>query len=120
MKRIYENNSLIIRDDNGLFKLSISTETANNYSLIKVSGELNSEVSHDFEDELMAVVTVCDNIDLDFCDVTQISSLALRALLSAQQVIDERDNALLRILNMRKEVFRFFQKKGFDDLFIIV
>lgn len=120
MERTYEKNSLIIRDNNGDFKLGISTKNDNNSSLIKVSGELSSDVSHDFEDELMAVVTVSDNIDLDLSDVTKISSVALRALLSAQQVIDEKDNASLRLLNMKKEVLSFFEEKGFDDLFIIV
>lgn len=119
MKRINTPNSIKIYDDSGKILLEISAKFDDGVMNMKIDGDLTSEVSHDFEDELFAILTVADKIDIDLENVGYISSLSLRALLSAQQIIDEKDGTRLRIINMKKEVYKTFKEQGFSELFII-
>ena len=119
MKRINTPNSIKIYDDSGKILLEISAKFDDGVMIMKIDGDLTSEVSHDFEDELFAILTVADKIDIDLENVGYISSLSLRALLSAQQIIDKKDGTRLRIINMKKEVYKTFKEQGFSELFII-
>jgi anti-anti-sigma factor len=119
MKRINNSDSLIIYDDNGNTLLKIRADFNSDVMIMKIDGNLSADVSHDFEDELFAILTVADKIDIDLENVGYISSVSLRALLSAQQILDEKDNSRLRLINMTKEVYKTFKEQGFNELFII-
>lgn len=119
MKRKITSDSIIIRDDNDKEIICITEKASDGVMNFKVSGKLKADVSYDFEDELTAVASVCKRIDLDLFDVTYISAVALRALLSVQQLIDEDDEALLRITGINKKLLEDFTENGFDQLFII-
>ena len=86
---------------------------------IVVTGEIKNEVAHEFEDELMAAFSVCNVVKLDLSKVTYIASIALRALLSVQQIIDENEKAALIITNMSSEVKDIFEPLGFLDILAI-
>ena len=83
---------------------------------IAVTGEIKNEVAHEFEDEIMAAFSVCRNIKLDLSKVTYIASIAMRALLSLQQIIDENEGSSLIITSMSPEVKEAFDVSGFLDI----
>ena len=105
--------------DGDVLVISLSEKLIDNAMHIVVSGEIKNEVAHEFEDELMAAFSVCNIIKLDLSKVTYIASIAMRALLSVQQIIDENDGASLVITNMSPEVKETFDTSGFLDIFNI-
>lgn len=119
MKRVISSDSITILDDNNKTMLRITEKLTDNVMYFKVSGELSSSVSYDFEDELTAAASVCNKIRLDLNEVTCISSVAIRALLSVQQLLDKDDEAELRITGMNNAVLEMFKENGFDLLFNI-
>lgn len=119
MKRIINSNSITVLDDNDNELLCITEQLSNGVMDFRVSGKLSTEVSCDFEDELTACAGVCMRINLDLGAVTYISSVALRALLSVQQLIDEYEEAMMYITAINKSVLDVFKENGFDQIFII-
>ncbi len=96
--------------------MSLSEKLVDNEMHIAVTGEIKNEVAHEFEDELMAAFSVCDIVKVDLSKVTYIASIAMRALLSVQQIIDENDNSSLIITNLSPEVKETFESSGFLDI----
>lgn len=96
--------------------MSLSEKLIDNEMHIAVSGEIKNEVAHGFEDELMAAFSVCNVVKVDMSKVTYIASIAMRALLSVQQIIDENDNASLVITSISPEVKEVFETSGFIDI----
>ena len=96
--------------------ISLSEKLIENAMRIVVSGEIKNEVAHEFEDELMAAFSVCNIVKLDLSKVTYIASIAMRALLSVQQIIDENETASLVITSMSPEVKEMFETSGFLDI----
>ena len=96
--------------------LSLSEKLVEKEMHIVVAGEIKNEVAHEFEDELMAAFSVCNIVRLDLSKVTYIASIALRALLSVQQIIDENDEASLIITRISPEVKEMFELSGFFDI----
>lgn len=96
--------------------ISLSEKLVDNEMHIIVSGEIKNEVAHEFEDELMAAFSVCNVVKVDMSKVTYIASIAMRALLSVQQIIDENDKASLVITSISPEVKEMFETSGFIDI----
>ena len=85
---------------------------------IAVSGTVKNDVAHDFEDELMAAVTVCSRLVIDMSETEYVASLALRNLLSVQQMMDNMDDAEMKI-RISKEIKPIFEESGFIDILSI-
>lgn len=96
--------------------ISISEKMVDGQMHITVSGEIKNEVAHEFEDELMAAFSVCNVVKLDLSKVSYIASIAMRALLSVQQIIDENEAAALVITGVSKQVKETFDASGFLDI----
>ncbi len=96
--------------------IALSEKLVDGAMHIAVSGELKNEVAHEFEDELMAAFSVCNEVRLDLSEVTYIASIAMRALLSVQQIVDENEDASLVITDLSDEVFETFEASGFTDI----
>ena len=118
-KRRINNDVLELYDSENNVVLSISIKNIDEMLNIKLFGQIITEVAHDFEDELMAGITVCKKISIDFENVTHISSMGLNTLLSLQKILDEDSDSDFKIYNVNNEVFEEFKAVGFDDLFII-
>ena len=116
--RRMNGDTLEILDGNNII-ISLSEKLVDGAMHIVVSGEIKNEVAHEFEDELMAAFSVCNVVLLDLAKVTYIASIAMRALLSVQQIIDENDNASLVITHLSPEVKEAFDASGFLDIFLI-
>lgn len=96
--------------------ISLSEKLVDDVMYIVMSGEIRNEVAHEFEDELMAAFSVCNVVRVDMSKVTYIASIAMRALLSVQQIIDENDSASLVITGISPEVREIFETLGFVDI----
>lgn len=96
--------------------LSLSEKMIENEMHIVVSGEIRNEVAHEFEDELMAAFSVCKVVKVNMSEVTYIASIAMKALLSVQQMIDEDDEAMMIITHISPEVNQIFEISGFNDI----
>lgn len=116
-KRRMNNNILEICDEKNNVVLSITEEVLINGRIrIIFVGELTNEVAHEFEDEIMAVLTVCKNIELDMGKVTYIASMALKTLLSIQQLVDDIDDASMLLRRVSPEVMGVLDETGFSDI----
>lgn len=113
--RTVKGNTLEIRSEHGHI-LQITEEMAEGTMYIKIAGEIVNECAHDFEDELMAAFSVCNQIKLDLSGITYIASIALRTLLSVQQIVDEHEGASLILTELSPEVHRVFEESGFMEI----
>ena len=96
--------------------LAITEKPTDNEMHIFVEGEIKNEIAYEFEDELMASFTVRNVVKLDLSKVSYIASMAMRALLSVQQMIDENEDAALVITKISPEVKKEFEEHGFCDM----
>ena len=118
-KRVLNDNVLEIRNEHGETLISFFEEMNGNVMFIKVIGEIKNEVSHDFEDEIMAAFSVSGNIKIDLSETTHISSLAMKSLLSVQQIIDDIPGSSMVISALSNEVEKMFEESGFIDILYI-
>lgn len=117
--RRMNNDILEICDKDNNVIMSISEKFEDGVLTIKVSGQIRNEVAHDFEDEVMAGLSVCKNVILDFSGVNYIASVALNSLLSAQNIVDDNENAYMKIVNVGSDVMEVFEQSGFSDILMI-
>ena len=117
--RKVNNGVLELHDETTNIIMTIEEEIENGTMLIDVSGEIRSEVAHEFEDEIMAAFSVSNNIMINLSKATYISSLALRALLSLQQMIDDMPEAKMVICGLSPQIKQSFVESGFYDILYI-
>lgn len=117
--RRMNNHVLEICDEDSNVVLSIAEELFERTMKITLSGKITNEVAHDFEDEIMAAFSVCKNIKLDFSEVTYIASLALKSLLSVQQMMDEMVDSSMVLTNVSSEVMTILKDSGFSEILAI-
>lgn len=117
--RRMNNNVLEICDEDANVILAIAEELVDGKLKITLSGEIKNEVAHEFEDEVMAALSVYPNLIIDFSKVTYIASFALKSLLSVQQMIDEIDNSSMVLVHVSKEVMSIFKESGFSEILMI-
>ena len=103
----------------GTRMLSIREQMKNDIFYIEAEGEIRNEAAHEFEDELMAAVSVCRKIRLDLSKITYLASGALRSLLSVQQIIDEQEDAELVLVHVSEPVMEALKESGFDEILFI-
>ena len=117
--RKVNNGMLELHDETSNIIMTIEEKIENGTMLIDVSGEIRSEVAHEFEDEIMAAFSVSNNIMINLSKATYISSLALRALLSLQQMIDDMPEAKMVICGLSPQIKQSFVESGFYDILYI-
>jgi len=118
-KRIMKGHQLLMLNEQDDILLAISETIQDSTMEMAIEGSLTADVSFEFEDELIAAMTVCNNIVIDFKDVTGITSAGLKALLSAQKMIDEMNGKRMALKNISPAVAETFEEVGFDGLFEI-
>lgn len=116
VKRKINNNVLEIYDETGRVLFSSSEEWIDGTFYFTLKGKMRNDAAYDFEDELMAALSVCSRIVLNFKEVTYIASTAMRSLLSVQQIMDERENSRLLIKGVSDEVMKIFDTYGFTSM----
>lgn len=116
MRRM-NNNVLEICDENSNIVLSITENISEGETMIiTLTGEIRNEVAYEFEDEVMAALSVCKKIELDFEKVSYIASMALKSLLSIQRMIDEIENSSMVLTHVSSEVMTILKETGFSDI----
>lgn len=118
-KRMMENDSLILSEEKGSKILMIREVFDEDIVTLSLTGNISMNVAHDFEDELTAAATVCNQIVVDFSDVDVISSAGIKALLLVQRILDKREGSMLKLKAMKPSVYEMFDDMGFVDLFEI-
>ncbi len=118
-ERKMNDKAMEIYDDHGQFMFSIEESVDSDAMVILLNGKIKNEVAHDFEDEVIAALSVCRKIILDMRKLTYIASVALKSLLSAQQLIDTMDGASMTLVHVSKEVMKILDDSGFSDLLAI-
>lgn len=96
--------------------LCIREQMKDDIFYMEAEGEIRNEVAHEFEDELMAAVSVCRKIRLDLSKITYLASGALRSLLSVQQIIDEQEGAEMILAHVSEPVMEALKESGFDEI----
>ena len=99
--------------------LCIREQMKDDIFYMEAEGEIRNEVAHEFEDELMAAVSVCRKIRLDLSKITYLDSGALRSLLSVQQIIDEQEGAEMILVHVSEPVMEALKESGFDEILFI-
>lgn len=99
--------------------LCIREQMKDDIFYMEAEGEIRNEVAHEFEDELMAAVSVCRKIRLDLSKITYLASGALRSLLSVQQIIDEQEGAEMILVHVSEPVMEALKESGFDEILFI-
>ena len=99
--------------------LCIREQMKDDIFYMEAEGEIRNEVAHEFEDELMAAVSVCRKIRLDLSKITYLASGALRSLLSVQQIIDEQEGAEMILVHVSEPVMEAIKESGFDEILFI-
>ena len=115
-KRI-EEDSISFSDENGLF-LTVNESATTKTALIEISGELRSEVKHEFQDEMEALISVGLNLDLDLSKVSYVTYSYLRVLIMLEQII-EKKNHQMRLINPSDCVKEMLVKTGGIDLLLV-
>ena len=116
LKRHINKGILEISDEKGNVILSSSEEMIDGVFYFTLKGQMRNDAACEFEDELMAALSVCGRIVLSFKEVSYIASTAMRSLLSVQQIMDERENSRLLIKGVSDEVMKTFDAYGFTNM----
>lgn len=115
MQRRMNEGTLEILDDGQNVVLSIRETLEDQVMTIAVSGKIKNDVAHEFEDELMAGLSVCPKLMIDLTQTDYIASMALRSLLSVQQMMDNMDDTVMT-LRISPEIKAVFEESGFMDI----
>jgi anti-anti-sigma factor len=119
MRRSVEGTTLVLKDNNGGALLSITeTLSSNKTMLVSLSGKITTEVTAEFEDEMISALTAGLVVIVDFAGVDYICARGLDALLSAQRIVETR-KAKFSIRNLTNSVKTIFEDTGFIDLIAI-
>lgn len=85
-----------------------------------IGGELLSEITNEFLDEMLALVSVGMNIVIDFEKVSYMSTSFMKALLKIQLTMDKKDKGQMLVLRkIPKEIMNEFEATGTSELLMI-
>lgn len=116
LKRRKNGNVLELYDENNSTVLSIEEYIRDGVFYIALCGQLKNNVAHDFEDELMAALTVCSRVVVNLERVDYIASMSMKALLSVRQILDELEGTNLTLTKVSGDVLKTLSDCGFTDM----
>ncbi len=119
LDRKIENGTIVYRSGNTpvLTVLESLEETG---VLIKLTGELRSDVAHDMLDELTAIVTSGAQVSLDFSGVTYIANAVQEVLVTVQQNIETIGVGAMQLQALPAPILQEFESTGIIDCLDIV
>ena len=86
-----------------------------NKATVELEGRIDARSAPDHEKELMALPEQIKVLDLDFSNVTYISSAGLRLIIELQQIYDDKGGSF-KIIGARDEIMEIFEVTGFDEV----
>ncbi|MBQ6383110.1 MAG: STAS domain-containing protein [Clostridia bacterium] len=81
-----------------------------------LEGELDTLSSPDFDAELQPLLAEADSLTIDFAKLSYISSAGLRVLLAAEQVMEDKGAAQVKVVNANSTIRHIFDITGFLDI----
>ncbi len=98
--------------------VSIVEKNGSNYSLLEVSGTINSYTYTEFQEKVYSLIKVT-NLVLDLSRVTNLSSSGLGVLMAALDEGEELGNKLY-IMKPSEVVRLAIESTGFSDMFTVI
>ena len=96
MRRI-KRNVLEVYNAEETLLFCVEEQNKNGVFQMKIQGRITNEVAYELEDELWAVLLSCKQVEVELSEVTYMASAAAKALLSAVQMAEEKEDITLRI-----------------------
>lgn len=99
--------------------LTMQEEETDAGFILKLNGELRSDVAHDVYDEMIALLTVGANIIVDFRDVTYITATTQDIFRRVQIKSDELGKGSLTLCHLPPKILAEFESTGTSELLMI-
>ncbi len=130
-KRTVCDNFIDVKDDRGSVIFTVKEELTDDTLMVGLAGSIQTDAVYEFEDEILAALSVCKNsvcshpvcnrasfrnLVFDLSRVVYISSVALRSFLKFQGIIDEMDNATMTVINPSQPVIERLRETGYTDI----
>ena len=97
--------------------MTINKVANGNELLISLEGRLDTTTAPQLDEELKTALTGVEKLEFDFSKLEYISSAGLRALLSAQKVMNKQGSMVIK--NVSEEINEIFEVTGFVDILTI-
>lgn len=97
---------------------SIKVSKKEGYTMMEISGSINSYTFNEFQDELYSLVKE-NNVCIDLSKVDSLSSAGLGSIMSAIETAEETDHKVY-CYNPSDIALEAIQSTGFQDLFNII
>ena len=99
--------------------LTMQEEEIEGGFILKLSGELRSDVAHDVYDEMVALITVGMDIIVDFEGVTYITATTQDIFRRVQIKSDELGKGSLTLCHLPRKILAEFESTGASELLMI-
>lgn len=118
LQRKIDNDTItFFSDEKKLFW--IKENLTDNNITVSIGGELLSQTTHEFLDEMLAFVSVGLDIVIDFSEVIYIASTYMKALLEIQIAIDKKKKGSLCLKKIPPKILSELDKTGISELLYI-
>lgn len=97
--------------------MTINKVANGNELLISLEGRLDTTTAPQLDEELKTALDGVEKLEFDFSKLEYISSAGLRALLSAQKVMNKQGSMVIK--NVSEEINEIFEVTGFVDILTI-
>ncbi len=97
----------------------VKTEISGESILISLEGLLDSQTASDLTAVLDENLDKVNNIQFDFANLEYLTSAGLRAILVAQQAMNDK-NGTMTVKNISPDIMKIFDMTGFADVLTIV
>jgi anti-anti-sigma factor len=125
-KREVSDNFIDIKDERDSVVFTLKEELTDGNLIIGIAGSLQTDAVYEFEDEVLAALSVCDkaannqaafrNLTFDLSRISYISSAALRSFLKIQSVVDKYDGMHMSVVNPSASVMSRLEETGYVDI----
>ncbi len=98
---------------------NVKTEISGESILISLEGLLDSQTAPELTAVLDENLGKVNNIRFDFAKLEYLTSAGLRAILVAQQEMNDK-NGVMTVTNISDDIMKIFEMTGFADVLTIV
>jgi anti-anti-sigma factor len=99
--------------------MTITKTQENGKSTLAIDGRLDTSSAPRLQEALAPAFDDAEFVELDFANITYVSSAGLRVLLSAEKIANAK-NASMTLVNVSPDVKEIFEMTGFSNILKIV
>jgi len=99
--------------------MTINKLQENGKLTLAIEGKLDTNTAPQLNDALIPAFDEVKQVELDFSQLSYISSAGLRVLLTGEKTAQSK-GASMTLLGVPEEIFKIFKMTGFDDMLTIV